>query len=312
MQFIRPAVAPLSGDKPIVISETGYENAVNNALAPGVSETASGKYLPRALFEHFNFGAEKSMPYELLDDTLDTDPSGFPEYHYGILRYDHTYKPAATALKNLFTLVANPGPAFAPGKLDYTIAGGNADTHHTLLQKSDGSFWLALWQDVDVYDLQARADVQNAALPVTLHFATPIRAAETYQPNQSADALARYNALTELTVGVPDQLLLLKLVPDYFVGDANFDFNVDKSDLAILLRNYGQPGSLAQGDFNGDGVINFPDYQLLERAFHVGILPPPAPAPSVPEPGSVTALLIAAAIARSGRRRRVVPRPCRS
>jgi hypothetical protein len=51
------------------------------------------------------------------------------------------------------------------------------------------------------------------------------------------------------------------------LGDADGDRKVDAADLAILLSNLGKYGSIAQGDFNGNGRIDFGDYQAVEAAF---------------------------------------------
>ena len=40
----------VSGDKPILVTEWGYHNRMEEQGHPGVSEVAEAKYLPRLLF----------------------------------------------------------------------------------------------------------------------------------------------------------------------------------------------------------------------------------------------------------------------
>ena len=63
-------------------------------------------------------------------------------------------------------------PSFSPGSLDYTLAlngaGDLSTVHHTLLQKSDGAFYLMLWQEVGGFDRPSQTIINNPALSVTL------------------------------------------------------------------------------------------------------------------------------------------------
>jgi len=42
-------------------------------------------------------------------------------------------------VKNLITLLKDPGAEFSPASLNFTITGGDANLKHSLLQKRDGS-----------------------------------------------------------------------------------------------------------------------------------------------------------------------------
>jgi hypothetical protein len=77
-------------------------------------------------------------------------------------------------------------------------------------------------------------------------------------------------------------------------GDANLDGSVGFEDLLILARNFGQTSRFfgwTDGSFNGDGRVNFGDLLLLAQ--HYGFEDPSAFAMirSLPEPGSLSALL---------------------
>jgi hypothetical protein len=222
------------------------------------------------------------------------------------------------ALKNLIALLKDPGPDFAPAPLDYTLTSASADLHHTLLQKRDGSFWLALWQNVLSYDPNARQDLTVAAVNVALNFnGVPLVRATTYLPNTSTSPTGSVSATDALNLAVDDRVTLVQLrlaAP----GDANADGLVDEADVATFFHHYGQsvtPGAgWAMGDFNRDGAVGFIDYQLLElnygRAFTPALQAEAAALmAATPEPAGVIPPVIGLAILL--RRNRRVSRNCR-
>ena len=79
-------------------------------------------------------------------------------------------------------------------------------------------------------------------------------------------------------------------------GDANRDGKVDGSDVTILAGNwqYGVTGGGAtwgMGDFNGDGKVDGSDVTILAGNWQYGVA---AAAASVPEPGIIVLLIMAA------------------
>ena len=101
-----------------------------------------------------------------------------------------------------------------------------------------------------------------------------------------------------------------------FPGDANGDDAVNTDDFRALLTHFDKPGAQAQGDFNHDGMVDFADFQLLERWFGQSATAAPVPvsaadaamlsafAQSVPEPaGIIPALLLLTTLISSRRKR---------
>jgi hypothetical protein len=157
------------GAAPVRVTETGYHNAVN---APSrerhlpTSERASGIYVPQLYLEYFRRGIRRTCAYELLDVGRDPQKDD-PESNFGMLRHDLTPKPAFTRLRRLMSLLADPFPTAMPARLDYAVSGPET-LRHLLLQKGDGSFWLALWNDVSVWDPVARADRYPPGAPASI------------------------------------------------------------------------------------------------------------------------------------------------
>jgi len=132
--------------KPMQIGETGYMSWPSTGTPFTVPENVTASYMPRTLLLAFKHGFDKTFFYQLIDDP--TSPQG-----YGLLRNDFSEKPGFTALKNMLNLLADPGANnFTPGSLPFEILGGDGNVNHLLMQKSDGSFWLALWLEEPSWD----------------------------------------------------------------------------------------------------------------------------------------------------------------
>ena len=214
--------------KPIVVTESGYHTALQGGggviagVQPGVSETAQAKYLPRHFAAYFNAGITRTIVYELINEFKDEATNA--EAGFGILRRDLTPKPAYHALKNLIGLLGEARwnaaarrwerKPFSPRALDFTVSGASLkNLRHTLLQKSDGDFYLLLWQEISSFDTGNRRDIANPDVPVTLTLNTPIRRAALYRVGRSAEPLQRWTNPRVLSLKVPDEILVVRLTP---------------------------------------------------------------------------------------------------
>jgi hypothetical protein len=214
--------------KPLMVSETGYHTAINTtATHDPVSERAQGKYIPRTFLDYFNQGIVRTYSYEFFDQG-----SGLTDIqdNFGLIRNNGTVKPAYTAVKNLITLLKDPGVPFTPGTLDYTLTGNTTNLSHTLLQKRDGTFYLILWLDVKDYDPDASGTKDlfppNQSVTLTLNNPSLFTKAKTYLTNSSTTATSTTNNPTALNLSVPDEPLVVELIggtpqqqPDLVVTD---------------------------------------------------------------------------------------------
>lgn len=201
----------IGANKPIVATECGWHNATNDPKAsqPGISEQAAAKYVPRLYLEYFNRGIQRSFLYELINERQATDQ----EQNFGLLRHNGSSKPAFDSLKNLIALLEDPGPEFTPQALSYNLSGNSSTLHHTLLQKRDGRFYLALWQEVPSFNLQTKLDVHVPKQAVTVTLGTPVRQATAYKPLRTAAPVQQYVNPKQLELIVSDHPLVIELVP---------------------------------------------------------------------------------------------------
>lgn len=172
----------------------------------GISEQAAGKYIPRLLFENFNRQIQRSYLYELIDQGNDL---GDDQGRYGLLKNDGSPKPAFTTIKNITSLLKDSGKPIQPHSLDYKLSGDTQGIHSTLLQKSDGAFFLVLWQDAKSWDNESKKDIAVASKNVKISLISASKL-EVYDPSKSDKATKTVSA-QDITLPVPDFPIILKV-----------------------------------------------------------------------------------------------------
>ena len=207
-----------SGSKPIMATETGYTNALNwTPVGPGenkpISEEGAAVYMPRLFFEYFIRHLVRTFSYELVEARPDPELKD-RERHFGLLRNDLSRKPAFVALRNTIEILEDPGPAFKPGSLSYSLSGEGATLHTALLQKRDGTFFLALWRLQSVWDPDKKEALDAPGDPVTVKVEPGLRSHAVYMPTLSSKPISSTVQPTEsVTVDVGPEVVILALDP---------------------------------------------------------------------------------------------------
>ena len=120
---------------PRVTTETGW-------VSSSGGEDNQGKVLLNVYLSQFKRGYKYTFIYQLVDNE-----GGFTNT-FGIVRPNHSYKPAATYIHNLTTILNdNRSVSSTPGSLNYSIPSEPATVHDLLLQKSTGPFELVVWDE---------------------------------------------------------------------------------------------------------------------------------------------------------------------
>lgn len=209
--------AAVSGSKKIVATETGYCTANGNQ---GVTESAMGKYIPRAFFEQFNAGITRTLEFELIDENSNLNSFWS---QCGLLRYNFTPKPAYTALKNLIVLLRDQTPVAARTSLAYTLLGNTAAVHHMLLQKNDGTLYLAMWLNSSVFDQSKHLAISVAPQPVAINFGTAVTSLQAYTFDAAGGLTPQTIAVTRNSaqVNVTDSVTLYKIAKGIENGSPN-------------------------------------------------------------------------------------------
>ena len=215
-------LAPLvcGNSAPLYATETGYYTYEDHAQ--GISTTAQAKYVPRLFLEYFRRGIQRTYSYELLDEWSGSNTklnNLTPESHFGLVSVSTngwsatpTVKPAYTALQNLIYILNDPGTAFTPGSLNYTLTGSNPNAlRHVLLQKRDGSFWLVLWQNVSDFSTGSYTDLSPSPQTATITFNQAVTSVTTYLPNTSRYSQGTVSNPTIVTGTITDVPLILQI-----------------------------------------------------------------------------------------------------
>jgi hypothetical protein len=164
IQYNMGASAQSSGTKPIVATETGYCTvpSTRNAITPAVES----KYVPRLFLEQWMAHVSRTIEYELLDEN---DAGGSAcNGTFGLVANSLTPKPAYYAVQNLIGAMNDSGSVSTLVPLRIHISSPQSTVEHALFQKSDGSYVLALWNEVSGWDVNNGTGVALTPAPATV------------------------------------------------------------------------------------------------------------------------------------------------
>jgi hypothetical protein len=121
---------------PRVTTETGC------TIDGPITEEIQALNLLSLYLDQFKRGWSHTAVYLLRDRT---DEGG--NQSFGFFKSDYAPRKAAVFLHNLTTILADRGSLEKPGQLNYSLAEQPPTVHDMLLQKSDGSFALLVWDE---------------------------------------------------------------------------------------------------------------------------------------------------------------------
>lgn len=202
------------GAKPVTATETGYHSAVNFVEGGGVSEQASAIYTPRLYLTYFQAGVKRTYLYELVEPRPATwiTHSFDRDNHWGLYASNFAAKPAADSLRRLTTILQDTNKSFAPGKLDYTVAGDTTNLQQQLLQKADGRFYLALWRKDTVWNVAAKTASSAPSRPITITLKPGVQKITHYHLNQSDGSIGTGSG-NSYTMQLGPEVQILELIP---------------------------------------------------------------------------------------------------
>jgi len=194
---------------PNIVTETGYITQPGSAFA--VSDIDQAKYLLDDVFDLWNAGVADDFIFYLVDTGPNAGDTGNTSHYYGIFNADWTPKPAAIALHNLTTLLADTGTGgVAPGKLSYALSGEPSSVQTSLMEKSDGTFVLAIWNDVQLQNTSG-VDVPVASVAVTLTLSKAYESINIYDPLTGTTVEESFANAQTVQIMVPDHPILIEI-----------------------------------------------------------------------------------------------------
>jgi hypothetical protein len=192
---------------PLVVTETGWNSNTE------VDAATQAKYVERLYFVNAQAGIAMTSIYTMLGYT---NGDGFGGD--GLLNPDYSEKPAYKAIANIAVLLADPGPSFYPKALSYSLApaavGAGDGLRAMVLGKRNGSYDLALWQEVQSADPNSYGvDTPPPALAVTLSLPAQWKATTyAWQDDGSAPASSTIQGST-FNISVTDRMTIVQLSP---------------------------------------------------------------------------------------------------
>ncbi len=120
---------------------------------------------------------------------------------------DGSPKAPGLAIHDLTTLLADTGAtaaSFATGSLTYTLSGTQSGDNTLLFEKSNGTYWLTLWNEQQAL---------GAAHSVTLTLGSAAAQIVEYDPLTGTSAVATVSNAATATITVPDHPVLVEIVP---------------------------------------------------------------------------------------------------
>jgi hypothetical protein len=195
---------------PVINTEFGYYTDGSTTDHSSVSQSAQAKYILDALMDAYQQGNAKTYLYELLDEGGQT---GNAEDNFGLFTSSGAPKLAATAIRNLTTLLADNGASFTAGTLGYSLTGLQSTDHSLLMEKSDGSFWLSLWNEARVQSATSGAAITVANHTITLSLASTASTVEVFDPLTGTGAVETVSNTGTVAISLPDHPILVEIIP---------------------------------------------------------------------------------------------------
>lgn len=217
-----PLNSSITPGKPMVSTEGGYQMGDgdgykgdwDDGLSAPFSEDIHGRYLLRYALEQYRLGYKRSFIYELLDAD---------QAKWGLFRADGTPRSAARGLRSLIKLLGEGHwdnsakrwivPSSKPRPLAYSFAKLPSSVHSLLLQKSNGRFYLVLWNEVNNWDATTGKAVYSKPVPLTVRFGQPIESVRVFLPLTHGTAATATSGSSAVQVNVPDHPVIVEIDP---------------------------------------------------------------------------------------------------
>jgi hypothetical protein len=173
---------------PRVTTETGWVTSGSGAI----TQEQQSRVLMNLYLSAFKQGISYTFVYMLRDD-----PN---QGYWGLFDTSYNPKKSGAYLHNLTTILADKG-ARTPGKLNYSVAGQPATVHDLLLQKTDGTFALVVW------DERSGGGSDN----VTVNLSTPRATVSVYDPTVGTSPSQTLHDVGSVALTLSDHPLVIGL-----------------------------------------------------------------------------------------------------
>jgi hypothetical protein len=162
-----------------------------------VTEEIQGLNLMNLYLAQFERGYAHTSVYLLRDRT---DEGG--NQSFGFFKADYSPRKAAIYLHNLTTILADKGPLAKPDQLEFTIVDQPKTVHQLLLQHSDRTFQLIIWDE--------RLSGRDA---VTVDLGVPRASVRIYDPTIGIEPVQTQTNVGSLELALSDHPIVIAISP---------------------------------------------------------------------------------------------------
>jgi hypothetical protein len=174
---------------PRVTTETGC------TIGGSITEEVQARNHLTMYLDQFKRGWNHTAVYLLRDRT---DEAG--NQSFGFFKPDYTPRKAAVYLHNLTTILADQGAVEKPDRLDYIVEGQPPTVHELLLQRSDGTFLLVVWDER-----------MKGSEEVIVKLARPHRSVTVYDPTVGIEPAATHTDVESVRLTLSDHPVVLAI-----------------------------------------------------------------------------------------------------
>jgi hypothetical protein len=174
---------------PRVSTETGWLTSGDGSI----TEEQQARVFLNLYLSGFARGWRYTFVYMLRDDPI--------QGYWGLFDVDYQPKTSGIYLHNLTSILADPAPNDSPGQLNYTLADPPATVHDLLLQKSNGSFELVVWNDRP----------GGGSDDVTVTFTNTFPTARIYDPTTGTSPTEELTNVTQIPLTLTDHPVIIEI-----------------------------------------------------------------------------------------------------
>ena len=201
-----PNAAPDFGQA--VFTETGY--STNGGTGGAVNNAVQARYILDLLFDNAANGVSTTFLYQLLDAYPPGAPQG--DDGYGLFDPSNVAKPAAVAIHNLTTILADAGEADS-GPVPYALTGLPPTGNTMLIAKSSGAYDIVVWNEPAIWNAQTGTEIPAGVVKVGVQLGTRYGTVAVFDPIRAATPFRVLQKATRVTIGLRDHPIIVEITP---------------------------------------------------------------------------------------------------
>jgi len=209
---------------PRVTTETGWPTQGTNAL----TEDQQGKLFLNLYLAAYKRGWSYTFIYMLHDSAS--------QGYWGLVHTDYSSKLSATYLHNMTTILSDTN-SVTPGSLNYSIPSEPSTVHDLLIEKSNGMFELAVWDEKT-----------TGSDTVTVNLGSTYATVNTYDPTIGTTATQTFTNVSSVTLTLSDHPIIIEIPTTQVI--------VDNADSAHVILTGSWTASTTAPGYYGSNYIH--------------------------------------------------------